>query len=292
MQKEKRMSNYDSIAKKGRSMIGCGVILAMLAVGLIALRLCVQRVSPDAGVAAVLIEKPIFFGHGGVSPVAITTGSSYVWTTTDVVMVNMKPIQETVDFNDLMSSDGIPLHFDSAIRLQVVDPVQLIARFGTEWYRNNLAVEFSNRVRQAVRKHGMNETAINTTAIDAIDAEVTAQMLQYIRSSGLPIRLIKITVGRASPPDSIKNQRITTANEQQRQITEVQTQRAEVTRKGAEEARADADNAYRQRLGLDSQQFVDLQRIGMMRDVCKPKDGENSPCTFIIGNGTALVNTK
>lgn len=286
------MSDNSSIDVKSRSMIGCVAILIALVVGLVVLRLCVQRVSPDAGVAAVLIEKPIFFGHGGVNPVAITTGSSYVWTTTDVVMVNMKPMQETVDFNDLMSSDGIPLHFDSAIRLQVVDPVKLIERFGTEWYRNNLSVEFSNRVRQAVRKHGMNETAINTTAIDSIDAEVTSQMLRYIASSGLPIRLIKITVGRASPPDSIKNQRITTANEQQRQITETQTQKAEVTRKGAEEARADADNAYRQRLGLDSEQFVELQRIGMMRDVCKPKDGEKSPCTFIIGNGTALVGTK
>lgn len=286
------MSNYDLVRAKGRSMIGCAVIAVLLVVGLIVARLCVQRISPGAGMAAVLIEKPILFGHGGVNPVPITTGSSYVAATTDVVMVNMNPMQETVEFSDLMSSDGIPLHFDSAIRLQVTDPVKLIERFGVDWYKNNLSVEFSNRVRQAVRKHGMNETAISTTAIDAIDAEVTGQMQSYIASSGLPIRLIKITVGRASPPDSIKNQRIATANEQQRQITEAQTQKAEVTRKGAQEARADADNAYRERLGLDAQQFVDLQRIEMMRDVCKPKEGEKSPCTFIIGNGSALVSTK
>jgi regulator of protease activity HflC (stomatin/prohibitin superfamily) len=287
------MPSYDAPKKQGTSLAIVGVAIVLLIVFLIVGRLFVTRVSPDAGVAAVLVEKPILFGHGGVNPTPVTTGSSYVAWTTEPVYVDLKPIQKTVDFQDLMSQDGIPLHFDSTIRMQVTDPVRLVSTFGPGWYDSNVDSEFRNRVRQAVRKHGMNETAISTTAIDAIDAEVTDQMQRYIRSSGLPIRLIKITVGRASPPDSIKNQRIATASEQQRQITEAQTQKAEVTRKGAEEARADADNAYRQRLGLDAQQFVELQHINMLKDVCRPReDDKDSRCTFVVGSGTAMVNVK
>lgn len=264
------------------------IIVALLVVG----RCSVSRISPDAGEAAVLVRKPMFFGHGGVVAQPVTTGSAYVAATTQAVMVNLKPQQFEVKFDDLMSSDGIPLHFDSVLRLRVVDPVALIRDFGPQWYENNVQSEFSNRVRQAVRKHGMNETAISTTAIDAIDAEVTSQMQNYIRTSRLPVQLIKITVGRASPPDSIKNQRIATASEQQRRITEQNTQAAEITRKGAEEARADADNAYRQKLGLDSGQFVDLERVHMLQKVCAAPEGKESACTFIVGNGTAMVNAS
>lgn len=45
----------------------------------------------------------------------------------------------------------------------------MISKFGEKWYENNVQAEFVNRVRQAIRKHGMNETAISTKAIDEID---------------------------------------------------------------------------------------------------------------------------
>jgi regulator of protease activity HflC (stomatin/prohibitin superfamily) len=241
---------------------------------------------PDAGEQAVLIRKPYFFGHGGVVPTPVTTGRQYVALSTQVVYVNMQPLQYEEKFDDLMSSDGIPLGFDSIMRIQITDSVDLIKNFGIKFYETNIQNEFRNRVRQAVRKHGMNETAISTTAIDAIDAEVTQQMEAYLRSAHMPIRLIKITVGKANPPDAIKDQRIKTAQEQQRQITEVQTKIAEDARKAAEAARADADNAYRQSLGLSAEQFVQIQAINMQRDVCT-----KSACTFITGNATPVVHT-
>jgi regulator of protease activity HflC (stomatin/prohibitin superfamily) len=133
----------------------------------------IESVKPDAGHEAVLIEKPLIFGHGGVDPVPVKTGRQYVWWTTEHVIVNMQPLQYQVHFDDLMSSDGVPLDFDAVIRLQITDSVLLIKNFGPKWYENNIEKEFSNRVRQAVRKHGMNETAISTVAIDAIDTEVS-----------------------------------------------------------------------------------------------------------------------
>jgi hypothetical protein len=239
--------------------------------------------APGAGTEAVLIMKPWFFGHGGVDATAIKTGRTVVAVTTDVVMVDMRPTQYSLDFDDFMSNDGVPLDFHAVLRLQVTDSVKLIQQFGENWYNVNVAAEFSNRVRQAVRKHGMNETAIDTKAIDAIDAEVTLAMQQYFVDSSMPIKMVQMTVGKANPPDAIKNQRIETATQQQRQMTEQQRKLAEDQRKAAEVSRAVADNAYRNEMQLSPAQFLQLETIKMQWDVCASK----STCNLIIG-GNAI----
>jgi hypothetical protein len=170
--------------------------------------------------------------------------------------------------------------------LQVVDSVSLIKNFGPHWYANNLEEQFKTMVRQAVRKRGMNETAISTSALDAIDAEIRDSLVAFIKEKGLPVRLVTMTVGRANPPDAIKNQRIETAAQEQRVQTEKQIKLAEDQRKAAEESRAAADNAYRQALGLSPQQYVELKRIEMEMKVC----GEGK-CTFIENAGAVPALT-
>ena len=246
-----------------------------------------SSVKPDAGEEAVLVKKPWIFGHGGVDETPVTTGRTFVALSTDAVYVDVKPVEWTVPFDDLMTKDGVPIHFDAAIVVQVTDSVKMIKQFGPKWFGNNIESVFRNLVRQAVRKHGMNEVAIDTVAVDDIDREVSTALKAYIEKTGLPVKLIRMTVGKANPPDSIKNQRVATASEQQRQATEGMTQAAEVARKQAEIARAEADNAYRQQMSLSPEQFVDLQRINMMQKVCA-----EGGCTFIVGNGTALVSQK
>lgn len=237
--------------------------------------------APDAGHEAVLVEKPWFFGHGGVDREPVKTGRTLIAFSTEAHMVDMRPQQRSMSFDDFMSKDGVPLDFASVVRVQVTDSVKLIEKFGGQIYENNLDVEFTNRVRQAVRKYGMNEVAIDTKAIDAIDAEVTTALEKYIKDAELPVRLIQVTVGRANPPDSIKNQRIETATQEQRRMTEQQRKLAEDQRKMAEVSRAIADNAYRNEMQLSPAQFIQLEAIHMQREVC----GANSstPCQFIIG---------
>lgn len=239
-----------------------------------------SAVTPDAGYEAVLVKKPWIFGHGGVDVTPVTTGRTFVAPSTDAVMVYMLPIQKTEHFEDLMSADGVPLDFDAALRVKITDSVQLIRNFGPQWYEQNLAVEFRNRVRQAVRKHGMNETAINTQAVEAIDTEVTRELERYIAEAKLPVQLIQMTVGKANPPDSVKNQRIETAAQEQRVMTEQKRKLAENSRQAAEQARAEADNAFRNAMQMSPEQYLRLEAINMQREVCS---GGN--CTFVITDG-------
>lgn len=236
---------------------------------------------PNVGYEGVLIEKPWIFGHGGVDPNPVRAGMSFIALSTDVIYVSMQPIQAHVKFDDIMTSDGVPLGFDAVVRVQVLDSVDLIRRFGEGWYDNNIERQFSNLVRQAVRKHGMNETAIQPTAIESIDSEVATGLEKYLKDTNIPVKLIAVTVGKASPPDSIKNQRIETAAQQQRILTEGQKKLAEDARKNAELSRAEADNAYRNAMSLNPDQFLQLENINMQHDVCK----SGAKCTFIL-NGT------
>jgi regulator of protease activity HflC (stomatin/prohibitin superfamily) len=236
--------------------------------------------APDAGHEVVLVEKPWFLGHGGVNSDPVKTGRTFAALTTDGIDVEMRPQRYEEDLPDTMTSDGVPVSFHSIVTLQVTDSVALIKGFGENWYKNNVEQAFGQFVRQAVRKRGMNETAISSTALDAIDSEIRDNLASFIEQKKLPVRLITMTVGRANPPDAIKNQRIETAAQEQRIQTEIQIKNAEVQRKSAEEARAAADNAYRQAIGLSPEQYVQLKRIEMERVVCA--DGK---CTFIENSG-------
>lgn len=265
------------------------VVLSILFVTiLVALIIFVRFASPDAGKEAVLIMKPWFFGSGGVHPTPVKTGREFIAVTTEVVYVDMRPFQYEIHFDDFMSKDGVPLDFDAVIRLQVTDSVKLISQFGDHWYVNNLGAEFTNRVRQAVRKFHMNETAIDTTAIDSIDEEVTQSLTKHIQESGLPVKLIQVTVGKANPPDAIKDQRIHTAEQQQRILTESERKKAEDARLAAEDSRARADNAYmmqtREGMKLTTDQWLKLEIINMQKEACK-----QGTCYFVNDNIPSFV---
>lgn len=256
----------------------------ILAITLMAILPACSVVSPDAGQEAVLVKKPWIFGHGGVDPEPVSTGSSFAALTTDAIYVDVKPVEWNVKFDDLMTRDGVPMHFDASVVVQVTDSVRLIEKFGPHWFENNVDSVLRNLVRQSVRKHGMNEVAIDTSAIEAIDKEVSAGLHAYVAQAKLPVKVVRLTVGKANPPDAVKNQRIETAQQEQRQKTEAMKKDAETARKQAELARAEADNAYRSQMSLSPEQFVDLQRIQMQHDVCI-KGG----CTFIAGNASPIV---
>jgi regulator of protease activity HflC (stomatin/prohibitin superfamily) len=231
--------------------------------------------SPDAGHEVVLVEKPWLFGHGGVDPESVKTGRTFAAFTTDGVDVWMQPQKFETEMGDTMTSDGVPITFHAIIILQVVDSVSLIKNFGSEWYKNNLEEQFKTMVRQAVRKHGMNETAISTTALDAIDSEIRDELMVFLRDKALPVKLITMTVGKANPPDAIKHQRIETAAQEQRVNTEKQRKLAEDVRLQAEQSRANADNAYRESMHLSP------ENIEMQTEVCGERG--KATCTFLNG---------
>lgn len=236
---------------------------------------------------AVLISKPYFFGSGGVLDEPVRTGREYVAWSTDSITVRTAPVKYTIPFDDLMTKDGIPIDFEAVMVLQVTDSVYLIRHFGEKWYSNNLEGVFRSLVRDAVRKYGMNEVAIDTAKIAAIDAEVTAGISAFIKENKIPVRLVNMTVGKANPPTEIKEGRVETAKEEQRANTEAKRTEAERGRRDTEIARAEADKAYAREMGYTPDQLIQMKNIEMMQSAC---GGGN--CTFFVGDTRNLQFTR
>jgi regulator of protease activity HflC (stomatin/prohibitin superfamily) len=254
--------------------------------------------SPDAGHQAVWVEKPLLFGHGGVVQEPVLPGRSYGAITSDAVDVDMYPQRVDMEFDDMMTSSGVPVSFHVVGTFKVTDPVKLVSQFGADRYKNqdgtlggwefwtrNIDQPLRTAVRDAVKKRDMQEMAISQTAADAVGNEVRTAAISIVQKTGVPIVITDINVGRVNPPDAIKNQRVETAAQEQRAITEQQRKLAEDQRKAAEQSRAAADNAYRMAMQLSPDQFLQLERIKMQRDVC----AHGGNCTFFIGGGATPV---
>ncbi len=268
-----------------RSRLLSLALLAFVAVG------CT---SPDAGHESVLVMKPLIFGHGGVDSEPIKTGLSFVAPTTDAIDVNMQPQRVDMEFDDMMTKSGVPVSFHLVGTFKITDSVKLVKDFGADiddkgnwgFFRRNLDQPIRTAVRDSVKQREMQAIAIDQTSADEVQAEVRTAAEKIIKDSGVPILLTELNVGRVNPPDAVKNQRIKTAEATQKIITEQQNKLAEVQRKMAEEARADADNAYNEKMHLTPEQFVQLKMIEMQHEVCGKKEGG---CTFILGDGASPV---
>jgi len=239
--------------------------------------------------------KPIIFGHGGVDPTPVTTGKEYGAVSSDAVDVNMLPQRVDMEFDDMMTSSGVPVSFHVVATFKVIDAVALVSKYGADtddkggwgFWSRNVDQPMQNAVRDAVKKHDMQEMAISQTAADSVGQEVQAAAIKIIQQTGVPIVITAINVGRVNPPDAIKNQRIETAAQEQRAITEQQTKLAEDQRKMAEESRASADNAYRNAMQMSPDQYLRLMQINMQRDAC---GNGNNHCTLILNaSGAATI---
>jgi hypothetical protein len=261
---------------------------AIVAVMLVVVSLGCSSVKPGPGQEAVLIRKPWIFGAGGVDPAPVQTGRRYVAWSTDYVTVPVVPQAFQQQFDDMNSRDGVPLDFNAQMTLRVTDSARMIREFGTDLgviYRNNVAKEFESLTRKAVRNHV--ESQIATIALDAIDTEVEQGIRAHLKAIDIPFELREITVGKSNPPDQIEQQRIATAAQRQAKITEDERNQREIARRAAEESRAAADQAYNQKMGLNTEQYVALQQIAMLRDTCRRGTEQSGGCTFILGTSAS-----
>lgn len=271
--------------------------ITLLSVSIMAMLLAIgcSKASPDAGHEAVWVMKPLIFGHGGIDPESVKTGLSYGAITSDAFDVSMLPQRVDMEFDDMMTKSGVPVSFHIVATFRIIDSVKLVKNFGADcddkgnwgfWLRN-LDQPIRTAVRDAVKKREMQEMAIDQTAADAVGTEVKLAADQIVQQTGVPILISALNVGRVNPPDAIKNQRVETAAQEQRAITEKQKKLAEDQRVMAEQSRAKADNAYREAMQLSPEQFLRLETIKMQHNVCG--SAGKAGCTFLMNTGVSPV---
>lgn len=233
----------------------------------------------DAGHEGVLVEKPLLFGHGGVDPIPIGTGRQMVAVTTEVIDVDIRPIQYSEHF-DIISSENAPVSFDAFFIANVMAgrSPDLVARFGPHWYGNNVKEAFRTIVREEVQKYPLFELttrpAIRTKLQDAVEQEAR---IKIIDKHKMPLVLNRVVVGSILPPKGVLEQTAETIKQEQRRITMIEFQKAEEAREKAEKQRGIADRAYREQLGLTAPEFVDLRRVEVQKEIV-----QHSPAALTV----------
>lgn len=236
------------------------------------------HVTVEPGNVGVMIEKPWFFGHGGIDEQPVSPGLTYAAATTDYVEVSMVPLTIDEYFKDAMPKDNNPIEYHAALRFQVTDAVKIVKQFGSiwhdmgggvwlpEWYARSLQRTFQTMNRDEVRNYSMPDLALSNEAVAKVEADLTVELSAFVEKIGLPIKVLGITVGKISPSADILHAYNETGVQQQRSKTEHQKKLAEDARKEAEISRALADRAYQDSMGMNTDQYIRLQTVKMCAD--------------------------
>jgi len=239
---------------------------------------------PEPGDVAVYQDRPYFFGHEGIRSEVLTEGRDVTWPSTSIIYVTTAPQTLHVPFQDLSSMDNILLDFDTSVQLRVVDAADTLKRFGPQWWQNNVLSPYNSIVRKAVKTEKMAQMMSDPVAAEKVDQEVTDQLRELVKASGIRVEVMAVNLGKAKPNDNVLAQMNNTAAEQQRNLTLVAATIAEQQRKLEQEAKAEADNAYRNKMGLSPEQYLARQLAEIQADACR-----KAAACYFVPQGTNVV---
>ncbi|MCW6598623.1 SPFH domain-containing protein [Yersinia ruckeri] len=266
-----------------------GLIIVLAVVFGLGYFLTHSSVIAEPGQEVVLVDNPYFFGHSGPRAETLKEGRILVWNTTKAYKVDVTPQTQHVEFNDLSIKNNYLLDFDSSIQYRVTDPVVLIKEFRTNWFENNVARQYSQIVRNAVKDKDISDMMSNSEVTNAIDAQITTEIRDLVAKSKLPIEIIGISLGKAQPEKKVLDSMNQTAIQQQRKKTLVASEEAEKQRKTEQAAKAEADQEYQKKMGLNTEQFVQLKAIEAYSEACKVSKN----CILMQGgNATPVVSVN
>lgn len=251
-------------------------------------------VSPDADEEAVFIQKPWFFGHGGVDPEPAGTGLSWCWFSTSSETFKITPQRYDESFDDIFSNDNTPLDFNTYIVIQIEtgkSPI-LLQNYGIDWYKNNIQVYYRNKTREYVSMYSPFDLISNREVLNKIDEAIMKDVVAYVQKLSkqreLPIIIKSITTGAARPNADQLTEMNKTAAAIQAAKTQERNREMEESRTAAEKQRAIADKAYMEEMHLTPAQFIQLRAW----DIIEKKQGANIDVLFNAEGTTKMWNVK
>lgn len=281
----------NSLTTRLGTLFKLGVLIFMVVV---VATFLLRRITTEPSHVTVIVDKPWFFGHGGVRPEVQKPGVSWYWVTTHGIHVPTYDFRADEGFDDLPTRKQSFIDFKSYLKIRITDPVKLVSEFKYtdweqtkwDWYKHSIQEQYRTIVRNVAREYLMEDILTSPTAINEMEAKIRAEMDKLIKEIGIPIQITDLSLGRASPNGPVMAEIDATASQQQRIKTEQARELAEKSKKDAEIARAEADNAYRTRMNLSSQEFVALEAVKRYSHACAQKD---SHCVIMTGQTPVVV---
>lgn len=261
--------------KKMKSLLGVLIVL----IASLSFTSCSQ-VAVDEGTRTLCVKRPYIFGSDGVE--ILKPGRHVMAWTSDDIAVNVRPKKYKESFDNLNTIDNSPVDFDIYFNLQVdaLSVDSLYSNFGVGsdangdevWYSNNLKNKLRNIVRDKCKQYEMNPLTNSTDVSNEVVAYVLLEGNKYIKSIGIPVILIDVSMGKVSPPKPVTEERARTAKAKQaektieqdnknRDLKNIQLVKNETARKQREIERAKADKAFRVEMGLSTVQYLKILEL-------------------------------
>lgn len=268
------------------------ILYSLVLFGILLFIFACERVKVNAGEEAVLVHKPFFFGKGGIDQTPISTGSKWVWCTTDNVKFPIIPVKYTETLDDVASNENTPLDFTTQIIIQVNQgktPI-LLKNYGVEWYKNNIQDIYNNYTRNYISKYSPFDLMSNRDTLALIDANILKDMRDYVanlsKKAEFPITIISVVTGRAKPNQAQLAEMNNTAAQIQAKISEDRRAEKEDARAEAERKRAIADKAYMREMNLTTEEFIQLKQWEV---IDKKKDAN---IDVLVGGAQSMWNIR
>jgi len=251
-------------------------------------------VSVNGDEEAVLIAKPLIWGHGGVIDESVSSGTQWTALTTDEIIFKIVPTTHEEKFDDMMTDDNTPVDFSAYLKLCITkgQTPTLLKNFGKDWYENSLAPTFRALVRDKASGHKMFDLTSNREILSKIESDLFNKITKYCKDLGLPVTVMQVTIGKVTPPDDVLEETRRTAAQNQNKLTQDARSGAELARKQAEINKAIADKAYQSQMNMTTSEYLQLRQLEIEKEKVElVRDKQN--VTIVMGQGlTPTINVK
>jgi regulator of protease activity HflC (stomatin/prohibitin superfamily) len=245
-----------------------------------------SSVSPSGDEEAVLMMKPIFIGHGGVSKEPVQGGLAWVAFSTSEIIFKITPITITENFDDMITDDNTPVDFNAYLKIQIVkgETPKLYEKFGQKWYENSIKETFRTMIRDKASAYKMFDLAGNRQVLQDIQNEVFKNISGYCKSLDIPVNILQVTIGSVTPPAEVLEETKRTAAQNQSILTQEARSKSEASRKNAEVNKAIADKAYQAQMNMSVDQYLHLRALEIEKEKVElVRDKQN--VSIIMGQG-------
>jgi hypothetical protein len=247
-----------------------------------------SSVEVDAGQEAVLIKKPIFFGHGGVDEAPIQTGREFVAWTTDSKIFSVVPTTKSEKFDNLMSDDNTPVDISVDFQTQIIagKTPELLSKFGEQWYTNSVESRFRALIRDKASSYKMFDLTSNREVLVNIEQDVLSRMKKFMSDTlHIPVQANFVTIGSVVAPEQVLEETERTAAQNQNILTQEARTKAETSRREAEIAKAGADRAYMEKMNMSNSEYMRMRQIEISKEKVELlKNHSNATVIFSEGD--------
>ena len=243
-------------------------------------------VRPNGDEEAVLIKKPWFFGSGGVDGEPVSSGLTWTALSTKAVTFKIVPITYHETFDDMMTSDNTPVDFSVHVMIRIksgMTPV-LYEKFGEEWYTNSMAQQIKTTVRDKTSPHKMFDLTSNRDTLQKIETSIFKDIVAYCNKNEIPVEVMSVVVGKATPPPEVMEETRRTAAQNQSILTQRARAHSEAARKEAEINKAIADKAYKNEMGMNTNEYMQLRGLEIEKEKIELVR-EKQNVTIVMGQG-------